>query len=108
MAHISYQIIVCEATKFYINSFFQGYVVSGDAIVLNLLSWPNIWSPVFHYLLLTTYLSSSSSMKKMLEEQNFRNNNEEKIFETFYSEFKKLKSKQTSLTELLLKTERPV
>lgn len=82
--HIPYQTIVCEAAKFYINSFFQGSVVSGDAEVLNLLSEFRIWSPVFYYLLFTTY---SFSMKKMLEKQNFRKNNEKRILKAFHSEF---------------------
>ena len=47
-------------------------------------------------------------MKKMLEDQNYRKNNGEIILKTFYSEFQELQSDQTSLTRLLLKTERPV
>lgn len=86
--HISYQIIIFEGTKFYINNFLQGSVVNLSAVELSILSLSLIWSPVFKYLLFTKFYFS---MKKMLENQNYRKNYEEQILITFEDQFKKNK-----------------
>jgi len=103
--HISYQTIILEGTKFYINNFLQGSVVNFSAVELSLLSLSLIWSPVFEYLLFTTF---SSSMKKMLENQNYRKNYEEQILITFEDQFKKIKYNPIHLNKILSKTERSV
>ena len=105
--HIPYQTIVCEGTNFYINHFFQGSVINFNATCLNQLSWPFIWTPIFQYLLWT---SCSSSMKKMLDNQNYIKNYKRKILQTFYSEFKLIKSSELSLNKIkiLAETKRSV
>jgi len=103
--HISYQINICEGTKFYINNFLQESVVNCSAIVLKALSLSTIWSPVFHYLLFTRF---SSSMKKMLENQNYIKNYKKEILQTFEHQLRRKTSSQTSFKKLLSKTEKSV
>lgn len=105
--NIPYQTFVFEATKFYMNNFFQGAVLDLDIQDLKIFSLSLIWAPVFHYLLFTT---CSSSMKNMLENQNYNKNHKGTILSSFAFGFKQLTfgtgSNNVQFKQLVAETER--
>jgi len=105
---IPYQIIVCEANKFYLNNFFQGSPLNKsieDLKLFKLDALLYIWLPVSHYLLFTTY---SFSMKNILAKETYRKDYEKEILEIFHYKFIKIESRDTSLKRRILKTEREI
>ena len=101
---LSYQSLILEATKFYINSFFQRKIVGVERSekgeeTLKFLSIHKIWSHIFGYLLFTPY---SSSIKNLLEVENYKSKYKKQLIHAFYSESSYLDSYESRLEAFLL------
>ena len=101
---ISYRLLICEATRFYINSFFQGKVVNVEETgkegryLLEFVSMHQVWPVIFDYFLFTPY---SSYIKRVLEEEKYTITYKKQIIGGFYVASGRIDSSQFKLNRLL-------
>ena len=100
---VSYQSIILEATKFYINSYFQGKILGVERSekgegTLKYLSIHKIWPYIFNYLLFTPY---SSSIKNLLEVENYKQKYKNQLIRAFSRESTSLEKYPHHLDEYL-------
>ena len=101
---ISYRLLICEATRFYINSFFQGKAVYIEQTgkekrdLLKFISMHQVWPVIFNYLIFTPY---SSYIRRVLEEEKYTITYKIEIIVGFYIESKRIKSYRQTLNRHL-------
>lgn len=102
---IPYRMIIREATRFYIKSFFQGkimFVSEGGKRgedQLRSFSAYKVWPVIFDYLLFTPY---SFCIRRLLEEEKYTTTYEKEIIGGFYIPSKNITSFQYDLNKLLV------
>ena len=102
---IPYQVLICEATRFYIKSFFQGKtrgISEGgekSEYQLKYFSTHMVWPAIFDYLLFTPY---SFSIRRVLEEEKYTVTYKKQILCGFYIPSTNINSYQSDLNKLLI------